>query len=74
MSDIIEDLTASRFDHWVKITLIGDSGVGKTSLLTRFVENKFEEDNKATIGVETRHKIINKQEKCIKINFCDTAG
>ena len=58
MSDIIEDLNASRFDHWVKITLIGDSGVGKTSLLTRFVEHKFEEDNKATIGVETRHKIV----------------
>lgn len=74
MSDLIEDLSTSRFDYWIKITMIGNSGVGKTALLTRFCDNKFDENVKATIGIETRHKIINKKDMCVKVNFCDTAG
>lgn len=37
-----------------KIVLIGDSGVGKSNLLTRFVKDEFSLDSKTTIGVEVR--------------------
>ncbi|MFD1614214.1 Rab family GTPase [Gelatiniphilus marinus] len=42
-----------------KIVLIGHFGVGKTSLIRRFVENTFSEDYKVTIGVHISKKTIN---------------
>ena len=39
-------------EYLYKIVLIGDSGVGKSQLMTRYTENKFKYDIKATIGVE----------------------
>lgn len=47
-------MTASK-----KIVLIGHFGVGKTSLIRRFVENTFSEDYKVTIGVHISKKTIN---------------
>ena len=41
-----------------KIVLIGDSGVGKTNLLTRFSKNEFNLESRATIGVEFATKTI----------------
>ena len=38
--------------------LIGDSGVGKTSIMGRFTENKFSFDIKSTIGVEYNKKFM----------------
>ena len=47
-----DEVSTSKFDYWVKITIVGDSGVGKTALLTRYVDQKFEENAKATIGID----------------------
>ena len=57
-----------------KILTIGESGVGKTCILRRFVENKFLKNHLATIGIDFKTKtlIINKQE--IKLKIWDTAG
>jgi len=41
-----------------KIVLVGDSGVGKTNLLTRFSKNEFSLESKTTIGVEFATKTI----------------
>ncbi len=46
-----------------KLILIGDHAVGKTSLIRRFVQNKFEEDYISTIGVEILKKDVNLTEK-----------
>ena len=61
-------------DLCFKIILIGDSGVGKTNILTRFTKNTFNNDNKSTIGVEFGTKIINIQDHIVKLQIWDTAG
>ncbi|CAN0462559.1 unnamed protein product, partial [Hapterophycus canaliculatus] len=40
------------FDHTIRILLLGDSGVGKTSLMTRFSEDKFAPTMISTAGVD----------------------
>ena len=40
------------YDYLFKVVLIGDSGVGKSNLLSRFTKNEFNLESKTTIGVE----------------------
>ncbi len=47
-----------QYDMLFKIVLVGDSGVGKTNLLTRFSKNEFSLESKTTIGVEFATKTI----------------
>lgn len=64
----------TNFEVLLKIIILGESNVGKTSLLTRYIDNKFDKNIKATIGIDTRYRIIKKSNKKIKVNFHDTAG
>ena len=58
-----------------KIVLVGDSGVGKTNLLTRFSKNEFSLESKTTIGVEFATKTITTESgHVIKAQIWDTAG
>ena len=57
-----------------KIILIGDSGVGKTNILSRYVNNTFSESTKSTVGVELGCKIEEINNTKIKIQIWDTAG
>lgn len=63
-----------QFDYLFKIVMIGDSGVGKTNLLSRFVDNSFNMDSKPTIGVQFATKTTNIEGKSIKNQIWDTAG
>ena len=54
--------------------LIGDSGVGKSNLLSRFTRNEFNLDSKSTIGVEFATRSIQVDTKTIKAQIWDTAG
>jgi GTPase SAR1 family protein len=56
-----------KFDKLVKLVLIGDSHVGKTSLILRFAENKFVEDHMTTLGIDFKVKMIAQNEKTIKV-------
>jgi len=50
--------TEEDYDYLFKIILIGDSGVGKTNILSRFTKNEFNLGCKPTIGVEFATKTI----------------
>ncbi|TIA76207.1 hypothetical protein E3P92_00024 [Wallemia ichthyophaga] len=54
--------------------LIGDSGVGKSNLLSRFTRNEFNMDSKSTIGVEFATRSLQVDQKTIKAQIWDTAG
>ncbi len=58
----------------LKILIIGDSAVGKTSLLLKYVENYFPETHMATIGVEYKTKVIETSKYKVNLNIWDTAG
>ncbi|CAL9765105.1 unnamed protein product [Musa acuminata subsp. burmannicoides] len=63
-----------EYDYLFKIVLIGDSGVGKSNILSRFTRNEFCLDSKSTIGVEFATKTIQIEGKTIKAQIWDTAG
>lgn len=56
------------------VIVIGDSGVGKTNLLLRFVKNEFEYETHPTIGIDFTTKTVELDEKNIKVQIWDTAG
>jgi small GTP-binding protein len=57
-----------------KIIIIGNSGVGKTALMHRLVEDTFSESCQTTIGVEYDQKIIPVGDQFLKMQIWDTAG
>jgi Ras-related protein Rab-8A len=57
-----------------KVIIIGDSGVGKTNIITRFCENNFKDSYVATIGVDFKIKTITVGNRKYKLQIWDTAG
>ena len=76
----IEEITSPiteniKEDLKLKLVLLGDSGVGKTNLISRYISNSFDENTRATIGVEffCKNFRINKK-RTIKVEIWDTSG
>ena len=63
-----------EYDLMFKILLLGDSGVGKSSLLLRYTKNEFISDLRSTIGVEFALKYITIDNFQLKVQIWDTAG
>ena len=63
-----------NYDLILKLVIIGDSGVGKTNILSRYNNNEFSLITQPTVGVEFGNKIIKKENKSIKLQIWDTAG
>ncbi len=61
-------------DFMFKLIIVGDSGVGKTNILTKFTDGVFREDSKPTIGVELAIKTFIVEKMVIKTQIWDTAG
>lgn len=62
------------FDTLLKLLLLGDSGVGKSSLLTQYVEDDFHDVFISTIGIDFRNKTLQIDGKRVKLRIWDTAG
>ncbi|KAK7096118.1 ras-related protein Rab-11B-like [Littorina saxatilis] len=63
-----------QYDYIWKVVLVGDSGVGKTNLLSRFTRNEFNAESKSTIGVEFATRNVNIKGKMVRAQIWDTAG
>ena len=62
------------YDEKIKLMIIGDSSVGKTSLLKKYCKNEFSNSYITTVGIDFQIKILNINNKKIKIQIWDTAG
>ena len=62
------------YEMMVKVVLVGDSGVGKTNIMSKYLKNQFMENSKATVGVEFGSKLFNHEGHKIKAQIWDTAG
>jgi len=58
----------------MKLLLIGDTATGKTSLLVKYSDNKFNDHMMSTIGIDFKIKTIELNGKRIKLQIWDTAG
>ena len=65
---------ADNYEHLYKIIIIGDSGVGKSNILGRYLTNTFKQDTKSTVGVEFGSKKVTVNDVNIKLQIWDTAG
>jgi len=63
-----------KYDHLVKLLLIGDSGVGKSCLLLRFSDDQFTASFITTIGIDFKVKTVDLEGKRVKLQIWDTAG
>ena len=62
------------YDYAFKFIVVGDPGVGKTTLVQKFVSNKFSRIYDTTIGVEYNMKVLDINGKKIRVELWDTAG
>lgn len=58
----------------LKYLVVGDSGVGKTSILVRYCEDSFQTDYLSTIGVDFKIKRMELKGNQVTLNIWDTAG
>jgi Ras-related protein Rab-1A len=66
----------SEYESIIKILLIGNSGVGKTNFIFRFIDNSYTAAHLSTVGFDFKSKIIKlpKSKKTVKLQIWDTAG
>ena len=63
-----------KYDYLVKLVIIGDTAVGKTNILLRYVNEEYKMSHVTTIGVDFKIKTINIDGIKIKMQIWDTAG
>ena len=69
-----EDDFSSQKGKEIKIILLGDTGVGKTSIINRYINNKFDPDNDNTLSSSFSTKEVIKNDVLYRLNLWDTIG
>lgn len=64
----------NEYDYLFKILLVGDSGVGKSSIMKRFIKKEYENSYISTIGVDFEISTCTIKDKVVKLQIWDTAG
>lgn len=67
-------MSKDDYDYAIKFIVIGDVGVGKTSLISRFITGQFDPNHNFTIGIEFGDKSIQVNNRRVKLQIWDTAG
>eukprot|EP01089_Gocevia_fonbrunei_P011696 TRINITY_DN2545_c0_g1_i1.p1 TRINITY_DN2545_c0_g1~~TRINITY_DN2545_c0_g1_i1.p1 ORF type:complete len:198 (+),score=21.42 TRINITY_DN2545_c0_g1_i1:124-717(+) len=71
----VQSTLCDQYDFLCKVILVGESGVGKSSLLLRFTDDQFAEEYISTVGVDFKSKTITLADgKVSKMQIWDTAG
>ena len=74
MSAERDSFQLEKYDEKIKVMLLGDSNVGKTSIIKRFCKNEFTTSFIATIGLDFETKYIKINKRIINMQIWDTAG
>ena len=69
--DEVED---NNYELLYKVIIIGDTCVGKSNILSRYLKDEFREDSKSTVGVELGTKFVKIKGTGAKLQIWDTAG
>mmetsp|Transcript_13977 Transcript_13977/g.18960 ORF Transcript_13977/g.18960 Transcript_13977/m.18960 type:complete len:143 (-) Transcript_13977:465-893(-) len=72
--EVIADKTKTYHDTLFKIIIIGDTGIGKSCILKRLVNDEFKEEHDVTVGVEFGSYLIKIEDHLLKLQIWDTAG
>ena len=68
------DDEVENYDLLYKVIIIGDTCVGKSNILSRYLKDEFREDSKSTVGVELGTKFLKIKDTGAKLQIWDTAG
>ena len=69
-----ESIDSTSYDEKIKLMVIGETRVGKTALIKKYTKNVFGGAYLTTVGIDFQEKIINVEEKSVKLQIWDTAG
>ena len=72
--EVLADRTLPTQDHLFKLIVIGDTGVGKSCLMKRVMDNEFTDQHQVTIGVEFGSYGLKIDDKIIKLQIWDTVS
>ena len=67
-------MDGEKYDRLAKVLMIGDSGVGKTCFLMRFVSDEHRVDHLPTVGIDFKMKTMALGDTRLKLQIWDTAG
>ena len=67
-------MSVEVYDYLFKLLLVGDSAVGKTSLLLRFTQGEFKDSIRNTVGVDLKVKMVNFHDRKLKLTIWDTGN
>ena len=69
-----DDDDANNYELLYKIIIVGDTCVGKSNILSRYLKDEFRDDSKSTVGVELGSKFLKIKGVGAKLQIWDTAG